>query len=390
MKTYYISPSTIPSRSANSIHVVNMCEALTQLAHDVVLFVRSKELDSLACREVIRDFYGVANEGIETVSYRSKEPRGAELGIALRAFFRFVKDALKGEVPKFIMSRNLYAAVLLGLLFRRAVVYETHSPEKGIRKKLQRRLLSSNKIQTVVISEALRKVILDLHGITNERIHVFHDAARAGQSRMNAPERHEVQQVLLGSVVDLERYDKIVGYFGHLYSGRGIEIIEGLAHRNPDYAFVVYGGNEKEIAHFKEKNSSNNLFFMGYLSPDNVRKAMAMMSVLLMPYQKSVSIGLDGVDTVQWMSPMKMFEYMSVGVPIVSSDLPVLREVLTHRETCLLVQSDDIDAWQQALNQLIETPELAKKIGLRAHEAYKKNYTWSVRTKKILEVAKVL
>ena len=53
MKSYYISPATIPSRSANSIHVVNMCEALTQLDHDVVLFVRSEELDSYADKELL-------------------------------------------------------------------------------------------------------------------------------------------------------------------------------------------------------------------------------------------------------------------------------------------------------------------------------------------------
>lgn len=43
MKVYYISPSTIPSRAANSIHVINMSEGLTQLGHEVTLFANSEE-----------------------------------------------------------------------------------------------------------------------------------------------------------------------------------------------------------------------------------------------------------------------------------------------------------------------------------------------------------
>ena len=384
MKSYYISPATIPSRSANSIHVVNMCEALTQLDHDVVLFVRSEELDSYACKDVIRSFYGVANKRIQTVSYRSKKVRGAELGIALRSFVYYLNDVISRDLPKCIISRNLYSAIFLAIILRFKVVYETHAPEKGIRKILQGWLLSSNKIQTVVISDALRKVIRELHGVTNERIHVFHDAARAGQSWMSDPERHEVQQVLLDTVMERTSYDNIVGYFGHLYPGRGIDIIEGLAQKNPSDAFVVYGGNEHEIARFKEKNSSNNLFFMGHLSPDKVRRAMAMMNVLLMPYQKSVSIGLNGVDTAQWMSPMKMFEYMSAGVPIISSDLPVLREILVDGKNCLLVKPDDIEGWSNGLRRILDSSELKERLGMNAYDEYLREHTWKIRAKRIL------
>mgnify|MGYP000391910871 CR=1 FL=1 len=67
---------------------------------------------------------------------------------------------------------------------------------------------------------------------------------------------------------------------------------------------------------------------MGYLDQRSIYEKMSMMDVLLMPYQKQVSIGIELVDTSRWMSPMKMFEYMSSSVPIISSNLPVLREVL--------------------------------------------------------------
>ena len=56
-----------------------------------------------------------------------------------------------------------------------------------------------------------------------------------------------------------------------------------------------------------------------------------------MPYQAKVSIGVKGHDTGRWMSPMKMFEYMAAGVPVISSDLAVLREILINEKNALLV-----------------------------------------------------
>ena len=57
--------------------------------------------------------------------------------------------------------------------------------------------------------------------------------------------------------------NKFIGYFGHLYPGRGIEVIQGLAEKYPQHAFLVYGGNDKEIALFTNYNLFENFFFYG-------------------------------------------------------------------------------------------------------------------------------
>ena len=384
MKIYYISPSIIPSRSANSIHVINMCEALVQLGNKVELFACSKDLDSQGAQQQISGFYGIHVDGIAIDIYRSSRLKGIELGIAVRSLVRFFIDWINGEAPQAVISRNLYAALLLGVIFRKNIIYETHSPEYGFRKKIQKWLLTSNKIKTVVISNALKKVICDFHGIDGGEIYIFHDAARVGKIRISDQQRHQIRKDLTTSVNDLKRYQKIVGYFGHLYSGRGIEVIQGVAKLNPSYAFVVYGGNEKEIVQYKDNNNLDNLFFMGHVFPNSVHDAMSMMDVLLMPYQESVSVGLKGVDTAKWMSPMKMFEYMSAGVPIISSDLPVLREVLQDGVNCLLVAPDDIKGWSEALTRIIEDELLAEKLGSNAYNQYRSRHTWEKRAEDML------
>ena len=161
-------------------------------------------------------------------------------------------------------------------------------------------------------------------------------------------------------------------------------MIEGVAEKNPQQAFIVYGGNEREIKQYRESVSVVNLFFMGHISPNLARSAMGMMDILLMPYQESVSVGLKGVDTAKWMSPMKMFEYLSVGVPIISSDLPVLREVLEDGSNAILVKPDDVEAWSDALQKIINTPTLSKSLGVNAYNQYKNSHTWKHRAEGML------
>lgn len=384
MKIYYISPATIPSRSANSIHVVNMCEGLSQLGYDVTLFANSEQMDLSSSSDVLQLYYGIYSRKIKLIFCRNRMRRGTELLIGLYALFHFVRDILSSNTPVFIISRNLYGAALLGLLFKNKVLYESHGPEVGARKFLQRCLIKSNRISSVVISNALRKIIASLYGVPEKKIAVMHDAARSGQVPMSSMERQETRSDLLGNLLGDISFDKLAGYFGHLYPGRGIEVIQGIAAQNPKIAFFVYGGNKMEIENYTNSNVITNIFFMGYIQPRHVGKSMAMMDVLLMPYQKTVSIGLDNIDTAQWMSPMKLFEYMSVGVPIISSDLPVLREVLSDGENCLLVESNDIHAWSRALCSL--TPNLAAKISSNSYKQYLVNHTWVRRSQKMLEL----
>ena len=120
------------------------------------------------------------------------------------------------------------------------------------------------------------------------------------------------------------------------------------------------------------------------------RQLMCLVDVLLMPYQQSVSIGVAGHDTARWMSPIKMFEYLGTGVPIISSDLPVLREVLRNGDNSLLAPPADVGAWTEALAKLDDDPVLAARIGATAHMEYQRQHTWTRRAEQILAAARQL
>jgi len=80
---------------------------------------------------------------------------------------------------------------------------------------------------------------------------------------------------------------------------------------------------------------------------------------------------------------MKLFEYMACGRPILSSDLPVLQEVL-NSENARLLPADDLDAWVAALQELAASPETCLRLSTRARRDVAA-YTWQRRAARILE-----
>jgi len=83
-----------------------------------------------------------------------------------------------------------------------------------------------------------------------------------------------------------------------------------------------------------------------------------------------------------------MFEYLASGVPLISSDLPVLREVLINEYNSLLVPPEDYEEWVLALSRLIDDKNLSDSIGKQAHTDYKSMYTWEKRADSLIRILK--
>ena len=127
-----------------------------------------------------------------------------------------------------------------------------------------------------------------------------------------------------------------VGYVGHLYPGRGIEVILALADRVPEADFHVVGGTAADLAHWRKRRDRPHLHFHGHQPPGSLHPYYRAFDLVLAPYQQQVACAGGVGDISRWVSPMKLFEYMSHGQAIIASDLPVLREVLTDNVNCVL------------------------------------------------------
>ncbi|MEK8143060.1 glycosyltransferase family 4 protein [Streptomyces sp. M10(2022)] len=109
----------------------------------------------------------------------------------------------------------------------------------------------------------------------------------------------------------------------------------------------------------------------------------ARFDVVLAPTSARCTSGEAG-ETGRWASPMKVFEYMSHGCPMIASDLPVLREVLQDRVNCLLRPPEDPDAWAGALDELITDTALRRRLGAEGRRQVLERYTWRRRADVVL------
>jgi glycosyltransferase involved in cell wall biosynthesis len=377
---HYISPSLLPSRSANSVHVSNQCDALAHYSQKVYCYARRSILRKKLSISNITKTYGLSSDNLFFKTYFLPFGKAQSFFITFLALF----NVLLTPSAK-ILSRNLYASFILSIFLKRKLLFETHQVEYGFRKYLQRWVMTSSLVKTIVISKKLEEILTEEHGVDPYHTIVLPDAAPDGLLPATLSSRPE--KLLHIPNIPRANWNSVCGYFGQLYEGRGIEVIEAMAAERPNTLFLVYGGEPNDVCRCREKNSYlANMFFGGHVSHPEAQQLMRCVDCLLMPYQISVSIGVKVHDTGKWMSPMKMFEYMAAGVPIISSDLPVLREILINKKNALLVSPSDSTKWCEALDRLINNPELSNSIGKQAHLDYLEKYTWGARARAIISL----
>ncbi len=378
----------MPSRSANSIHVARMCEALGSLGHEPTLFFCRSVPGHKGLRQALEEYYGVDLGPVQLVSSHDRSGRGINLRIAGLVIRKFFTAWLFGKLPALIISRNLYASFVVGVVFRCRMVFETHQVQRGFRGALQRAILRRRWIVTVVISDALERILRETHGVAPAKTVVLRDAAPATIQVVPSASKGKARAAAVPTV-DLDCYRCVAGYFGHLYPGRGIEIIRELAERHADTMFLVFGGNEADIHELRAASDQPNVAVMGFVKPADTVRTMALMDVLLMPYQQHVSFGVKDEDTGRWMSPMKMFEYMASEVPIIASRLPALQEVLRDGHNSLLATPDDPAAWSECLTRLRADAALGQRLASVARHECIEDHNWTARATRMMDLVAV-
>ncbi|HKJ26375.1 MAG TPA: glycosyltransferase, partial [Anaerolineales bacterium] len=202
--------------------------------------------------------------------------------------------------------------------------------------------------------------------------------------------------------VDVKRYDRLpeaaqarhqlglpevptVSCTGSLYAGRGVELVMALAERMPEVHFLWAGGRPPELYHWQaqaQEATLENMTFAGFVPNAELPLYQAASDILLMPYQAEIG-GSSGSAPVEFFSSMKMYEYMAARRPIISSNLPVIYEVL-DKEAALFCPPADLDAWEAAIQQLLSDPKEADKLAQEARRRVEP-FTWTARAKQVLD-----
>jgi glycosyltransferase involved in cell wall biosynthesis len=375
---------------ANGIQTIETCHALARAGAEVVLFVRrSDERTDRACFE----FYGLAPHPRLALRRVASLPPGSATGRLLFAL-RCVLAVASGGFDV-IYTRDLGLADLLLRLkgwTKAPVVYEAHtsaplvseetpqlySTEKApSRSKLERlrrreRRVCGNASRLVTITGELRQCLEKLYGRLAPGP-VIPDGARVADALPPFPQS--------GTRQGLHPY-----YIGQLYPWKGVDTLLEAMQELPSHELVIVGGlpPEPDLARTQELarqlGVAERVRFRGYLPPTRLAEERLRADVFLIPLR-------DSLIARHFTSPLKLFEAMAAGRPIVAADLPTVREVLVDGVNALLVPPDDAHSFAVAIRRLAEDRELRKRLARAAGERIR-DYSWDERGRKILQLLK--
>jgi glycosyltransferase involved in cell wall biosynthesis len=386
MRIVYLADTHIPSRATNGIQVMRMCAAFASKGAEVTLvhphrFGNRPE----GYNGDLWSFYGVQPD-FRVVTL----PTPLTLGLA--AHRRFARVARGAPLSAYTVWRSrpgaspyvAYSRSLLGtwLTLRARALWGRRSACRGVFVELHDAPRTAEALQVVrradgvvVISGALRDRVIALDPAIEPRIVVQHDGVDLDQFAGRRLSRGESRQRLR-----LDQDAMVVAYTGRVNNDKGIPTVLRAAERldGQGVSFLLVGKVYDGLGTVAGTLSSVTL--TGFVPPSDVPDYTAAADALVMPTSARIAYG-------DFTSPLKLFEYMASGLPVVASDLPVLREVLEHERNALLFRADDADSLCQMICTLRIRPQLGAMLAKHALQDVSR-YTWQGRASRVLDLVR--
>ena len=377
MKILYIANVRIPTEKAHGHQIIKMAEAFISLGVDLKLIIPSRVSQEFAGRDPFV-YYGVKNNfGIKKLKipdpyWLMKLPSGIYIKIQslffiAGLFFYFLFEADKKQA--FFYTRDYYLLPLLQL-FSKKVVWECHDLPQN-KKHYFRCWRRCFKI--ITITQGLKKELMKL-GLPLDKILVASDAVDLAEFSLVTEAKEELRKK-----TDLPPDKKLIIYAGHLYNWKGAQTLaEASQFLSAEELIVFVGGTEKDVKNFKMKNKNfKNILVLGRRPHYEMPLYLKSADILVLPNSAKSDI------SKFYTSPLKLFEYMASGQPIIASHLDSLKEILTGSE-CVFFTPDDANDLAQKIHYLLSNKDLADKIAINAEKKVK-DYTWENRAKNIIE-----
>jgi len=381
MKIALITNSRIPSLTANSIQAMKVSQVLMQIGHDVRMFAPAETQP--VSPELLITHYGLRLvPHIELLPSISGLKRLDFIVHAQRAARNFNADLIYTWLPQ---------SAVLGLWMKYPVLLEMHADVTGVMGAwwLRQFWRARGRKRMTVTTQALRNALERSAGFGFEN-----DAV------LVAPNGVELEKYEgLPSPSEARRQLNLpegltVGFTGHIYPGRGAELLFELAKQMPHANFLWVGGTPELVSFWKSKlaeESVANVTMTGFVAHSRIPLYQAAADILLMPYSRLIEAS-SGQDIAEVINPMKMFEYMASGRAIVSADLSVIREVLNDKNAVFCEAGESgignresvVDSWRLAIEALFGDEARRLAFGAQARKDVEK-FSWMKREEKVLE-----
>jgi glycosyltransferase involved in cell wall biosynthesis len=370
-KIVYFANIRLPTEKAHGLQIMKTCEAFVGqgVAVELIVPIRKNYLrqDPFDFYKVKRNFTITKISCVDALTWSFFKSLGFWIQ-TISYYFRAVRAA---DPNTHVYTRDLFGAWLLSRRCKN-VFYELHTfPEHATR---IHRSVWQRVRGLIVITTALKTKLTEL-GITPGKIVVGRDAIDAAEYKNYLPQMESRR--LLG----LPKNQKIVVYTGHLYEWKGAGMLAVATSQLPtDIHVYLVGGTPDDVQSFKRKYTASNLHIIGWRDHDEMPRWHTAADIVVLPNSAKQDI------SKLYTSPMKLFEYLVSGTPLIVSDVPSIREVVAPGQA-VFCAPDNPPALAEAVQKLFQPDNYqnALVIAKRLSVTTLATYTWKERTKKIKE-----
>jgi len=377
-KIVYVTNTRFPTEKAHGLATVKLCEALSNLGHEVEIIAPSLWRKK---KEGVFDYYDVKKNfkifnifTIDLMPFRLPEKLAFLVQI-----FSFSKSALLYSLVKYRGQKNViffshdYIPLYFLTFISKNIFYDVHHfPGKNF---MYRRVMKKSfgfAVQTKWKLKALEqewKIHSDKMIYWPNGTDVFEMGISKNEARKS---------------LDLPKERKMVLYTGQLFGWKGVDtLIRAVDIINEDADVYIVGGSSEDVKTVRKnipQSNNERIKFISFQPHNTIPLWLRSADILVLPNTAKQKVSL------YYTSPMKLFEYMASGTPIVASNIPSITEILDS-ESAFLAEPDNPSSFGNAINDALSDYKIAEKKASRAEEEVKK-YTWESRARKISDFIK--
>jgi glycosyltransferase involved in cell wall biosynthesis len=373
MKIIYVENVRIPSERAHAYQIAQTCAWFGAAGADVTLVNPAR-----AHGRDVFEMYGLPKEGFRHVTLPSLDPLAwswfpsKRIAYALQrcAFVRALSAWSRDKHPDIWYTRD---PAMVDVLSRpdRQIALELHDAPDSNPKRWER--IKGNVAWFIVISNGLRDKLVSL-GIPTDRIRVAHDGYDPEDFRERMP-REEARKSL-GVPADAF----IAMYIGTFYPWKGVDlVVRSWAKTDARMHLVLVGGPEADARRLMDQVAASCASRIHFVATKEHREAVRRLSaadVALLTTSPNHEIGRS------YTSPLKQFEYLAAGLPILASDVPSSHEVLDATVARFYPSSEA--GFADALANAADDSAWRASASVAAKQVVRP-YTWETRTRRIYD-----
>lgn len=420
MKILYLCPDLgIPvlGRKGASVHVRELCGAFGRAGHQVVL----------AAQTLNKSPWETPAETSATVMQVRPSASATTAAQALKEFNATLQleNSMPGELRRILYNRDLETELLRrfendppDFIYERASLYATAgvslAKQFGVPLILElnaplaveqaayratgfgelaahaERWTLTHADAVVVVSSELGKHVKSL-GVKPGKIHVIPNGVNPALFHpVNGGARHSVGAGGMRGKNGAHGVPRpALGFVGGLRPWHGVEILPELLarlqKRHPGTRLVIAGDGqlrgELERA-FAKRGLQKLVTITGLLLHKDVPNVIRQFDIALAPYPKH--------DHDFYFSPLKLFEYMACGIPVVAAKLGQITETVRHGKTGWLYPPGNLNALTASCERLLDDEPLRRKLGMAAATLIHNKFTWDGNAARVVVLAKKL